>query len=455
MQDLKVDLQDFQKQIFDSSERFLGMFGGKQVGKTFFGSVWEINEARLKPKVPHLITAPTVPRLNQSTLAKFFSVIPSDWGQYKEQKKEFVCAWGTPIYIRGVEDPQAIEGMTIGSWWGDEAAEYQKAVWDKGRVRLNITRGRCLFTTSLDIPPNWLYYDFFLRFLNGDKDYRCWQLPSWINKYFDSTMIDSERARLTPEEFSRIYEGKFATLSGLVIKGFDRTTMVLKKRLQIICPYKIHIGVDFGWEDPSVAVFWAELANGWWVLLDEVYRTHIKYTTLGQLICDTIKEHPSEYLNHELNFYCDPSNAQGIAELRGEFRKQNLPAHKFIAANNDISEGIRTVNGVILEKKYFINPGIINHPSEIEKYQYRKDSVYGEKYEEPIDAFNHTIDPTRYCMHTVLAPRRIQQLRIKETSENEQIEDIRDYMEKQSIQQFFDQRVRENRGSTLRESMHD
>ena len=157
----------YQAMVLKSPARFIAAVTGVQGGKTTSGAVWLIREIKESydsgKRCDWLIGAPTVKILQQSTIPKFKEFFNKlGWGDFKEGKQEFELKWGNRIFVRSLEDPDLIEGMTIAGAWLDEAGQMKHQAWINVQARVAIELGRVLMTTT-PYACNWLQSDVYNR----------------------------------------------------------------------------------------------------------------------------------------------------------------------------------------------------------------------------------------------------------------------------------------------------
>lgn len=178
-----------QERVIQSTKKFVLALGGKQSGKTIAAALAMIMQIIRYPRDYFLIIAPTLDKLNDSTLAKFREVcdiiaeqsgiqliIPSDVRDSphsNEQKKELVMFNGAKIFYRSAEKLRSLEGMTLRAAWIDEAQWIEREVFEELQFRTTIKRGQIYITAA--VPPqqflhdHWLY-ELYLRAQAGDED---------------------------------------------------------------------------------------------------------------------------------------------------------------------------------------------------------------------------------------------------------------------------------------------
>jgi len=393
----EIMLQSFQFPIISSIARYTFVIGGLQSSKTFMGSLWLLDRISKHPDCDHLITAPTTKRLNQSTKDRFEEVLPKGWLRWQEKKSQYNILFGHGIvYVRTVgDDPRALDGCTVISWLGDECGEYKKLTWEIGKARLGKENGCAFLVSNMNVPPNWVYYDCFNEFKKGNSDYVFYSVDTEQNKYFNKKLLEEEKRLLSPDDYDRKYGHRFIAMQGKVYKEFDKECdLILPARMILDGKYKILVGLDFGFNDPSAAIFVAKKDRVYYVL-DEISMSGISYTEFANMIKRVVAGR--EYTSAEsITYYADPSEKQAVAEIGSQGITPIVPGI------SDIRDGIRTITSLMRGRRLFFNSGLTNLFTEFEAYHYPP--IEGTRYEVvkevPVDKDNHLLDALKYCLHT-------------------------------------------------------
>ena len=375
---IQIKLHKHQKRAEKSKARFIALISGIQGGKTTYGVKWIWDRYRNDPG-DYLIAAPTYKILQQSTLKRFFELIPSDWGEYKKQDSVFLPRWGGTFYIRSTEDPDAIEGMTVKAVWLDEAGKMKLKAWVNAQGRVSTTKGPILITTT-PYALNWLYREFYKRWQEGDLDYDVIQFASVENPAFPKEEFERAKRTLDPRIFDMRYRGLFRKMTGLVYPDFDQDNIAeLPERKEV----SFYAGVDWGYNNPACILTIAEDKDyNWWVV-EEIYKSGLR---IGDLVKQAKKLHQKYNIQA---FYCDPSEPANIEE----FRAAGLDA---FPADNEIAPGIEIVAEAIRTKRLKVSRRCVNFLEEMETYHYPEPKEGKEAKEEPEKVDDHAMDAVRY-----------------------------------------------------------
>ncbi len=368
-----------------STSRFLGVVSGVQGGKTTIGAIWllrEIQEARSAGKIGDwLIAAPTNDIIQQSTLPKFKTFFPSDWGTWKEARRCFELAWGGYIYVRSTDNPDHLEGMTLLGAWLDEAGQMKERVWINVQARLSINLGRCIMTTT---PYNmgWFLREIVKKHGQGTGV----ELISWgsaDNPAFSSIELDRAKLSLSDAEFKRRYLGQFVRLEGLVYPDFEPDEAIVEP-FEIPPQWNRFGGMDFGFNMPTVVVCITEDPTNHIFYL---YKEYHRKENLLKSTADFIQNEDMKYI------LADPQGAQQIAELNRFYRCGNVKA-----ADNDVRVGIERIGSLLKQGRLkFFKGRCPNTLEEIEEYHWKTNDDNSSIKDAPEKKNDHCMDALRYA----------------------------------------------------------
>jgi len=376
---IEIKLFDKQKEAFYCPAKFVACIAGVQSGKTMLGACW-VQKQLAEEKGDGVIIANDYKMLDQSTLPKLFEVNPGLKKFYKQQRGLIELPDKTRIYIRSAENPQAIEGFTASWAWLDEAGKYKLDVWVNIQARLAIKKGHLFITTTPD-SMNWLYYDFYDRFLKGDIDFKVFQWKSIDNPYFSEEEYERAKRTLTPTTFRRRYEGTFEQMEGLVyqlrpeqiIESFDFEAK------------DVIAGIDFGWTNPSAISVIKFDKEGIFYIVDELYSEQI---TTDELIEKCVQLQKRYNIT---KFYPDPAEPDRIEEMR----RKGLYVRE---VRKDILAGISEVQNLIFQNKLKIFNTCKHHIEEFSTYHFETPQQDKNQKEKPLPFNDHLMDAVRYAI---------------------------------------------------------
>jgi hypothetical protein len=202
----EIELHQKQYEAFDFRTQYGAAISGVRGGKTYIGAIWAANKIATS-KGHGIIAGPTYKMLQQATMPTFFQLFPEYQKYYKEQKGMIELPDGRKIFVRSMDSPLSVEGITADWCWGDEAGQFSLLAWTILRSRTSLTKGQ-IFLTTTPYNMGWLYQDFYLPWKEKkDDDLTVVSWRSVDNPYFPADFYEKEKSRLRPEEFKRRYEG--------------------------------------------------------------------------------------------------------------------------------------------------------------------------------------------------------------------------------------------------------
>jgi PBSX family phage terminase large subunit len=376
-----ITLHKYQDEAIFAENKFVAAIAGVQSGKTLGGAVWA-NIKVNKLETDGLIVANDYKMLDQSTLRTLFNLNPKLQKFYKQQRGIIEFPNKKRIYIRSAERPESIEGFKVGWAWGDEAGKWGVDAWINLQARVAMEQGQTFLTTTPDT-MNWLYYDFYDRYLKGDKDFKVVQWKSIDNPYFPKEEYERAKRTMTPLNFRRRYEGTFERMEGLVY-ALDSS--------HILEPFKINkkdciAGVDFGWTNPSAVIVVMIDNDGVFHIVDEHYREN---QTTDELI-EVCKNLRDKY--GITKFYPDPAEPDRIEEMR----RSGLNVRE---VKKDVLAGISEVQSLLLQHKIKVFKNCKYTIEEFNKYHFESAEESKNQKEKPLPFFDHLMDALRYALTT-------------------------------------------------------
>ncbi len=266
-----------QQEILSSPARFTAAIAGTGGGKTVLGPIWC---AKLIKRIQDtgkrflgMVVAPTYKVLARATVPTLIDTFKNTAleGIWKEHKsvyeipdkkivdvdtgKETIIPGGL-IWCQGADNPGGLEGGQFDFVWADEGGQLKLMVWIAIQGRTGHKQSPILITTT-PYTKNWLYSQFYKAHLNGDPNYKVVQFSSHENPTYSKDEVDRAQRDMSSEKFEMRYHGQFMTAEGLVYPTMpDACINMAKEEYHTLLqqPGRFHGGIDFGWNDPFVAL---------------------------------------------------------------------------------------------------------------------------------------------------------------------------------------------------------
>ena len=146
-------------------------------------------------------------------------------------------------------------------------------------------------------------------------------------------------------------------------------------------------GIDFGWSDPNTLI--AVYKQDENIYCDELL--YLRHTTLP----DFIYKIKDLEINLRDDFICDSQKPEAIEEMRRN------------GINSKSVKKGTILHGIDLIKRHnlFVTPTSINLINELNSYVWKQDKNL-KNLDEPIDNFNHCIDPIRYILEMKIGKKQ-------------------------------------------------
>ena len=357
-------------------------------GKTVVGMVWLLVQMTRNPGQLWVVAEPTddmVERVlltsapGRMSLVEFMGLF--DLGQVYLRSKGILRHRLGTIFFVSAGNPDALQGAHVAGIWLDEAGLMKMQAWLVALQRVGYAGGRLLITTT---PYNkgWLKTQVFDEWREGNRDFVVAQFPSTANPRYPGEAIERARRTMSATRFAMLYLGEFGRPEGMIYDCFDQSRDVVEP-FEIPREWRRLGGLDFGYNNPTAAVFLARDPDGVYYWYDEHYQ---REQTLGV--------HAAQLAARgglELTWYGDPAAAQQMAELR-RARLSVVPG------DNDVNAGIDTVYSLFASGRLKVFRTCRFGINELEGYVWdRRD---GMTVDRPVKEDDHLMDALRYALHT-------------------------------------------------------
>lgn len=308
-------------------------------------------------------------------------------------KTKDALLFGHRIYFGGMDNKESIKRILGKSYQGilcDEVTSLSEEQFDllQGRLRGGLPHHWFEGSCNPQGPKHWLK----IKLDNDDENryhHTKWtmddNITSWSKKYYSDLMYDYRNA---PALLARYVYGEWSAADNIVYGDTFLPNEHIISEVELLgARYKYYkIGVDFGMENPTVALLCGVMPGGEHVILREWYKPHAK--NLDECIQNIIKMYQTTP-GKITGVYVDPSAAVLIKGLN-QGGLWNVKK-----ANNDVIDGIQSVNTLLTTNRLYVSSACKNTINEFSIYSYSK------KDGEVVDKTNdHCMDALRYLVHT-------------------------------------------------------
>ena len=311
----------------------------------------------------------TFPSLRASSMRDFFEIVESqDWyNPALHNKSEGTYKlFGNLVEFISVDQPQKVRGRKRDVLYINEANEISLEDWRQLVLR---TKDRIIIDYNPSDEFHWIYDQVLTR---SDADF--FQTTYKDNPFLEQTTIDEiERLKEVDENFWRVY--------GLGERGTSRSTIFThyKEVDQIPEGFKLYnIGLDFGFSnDPtSIVEIWTD-GNGY-LMNEVVHSTGMSNSDIAKVLRE-----------YNVPVVADSAEPKSISEIH----KYGINIHPCIKGADSVRAGIQFMKA----RPLYVTSRSVNGIKELRNYKYHEDKN-GKITNQPVDAFNHFIDASRYAI---------------------------------------------------------
>ena len=361
--------------LLNDHNRIVVEQGGTRSGKTYNILLWiifhycEQNTGKIVT-----ICRKAYPSLRASAMRDFMEILQR-YGLYSESFHNKSTAEyhlnGNLVEFISLDQPQKIRGRKRNLLYLNEGNELYYEDWQQLVFR---TDGRIIIDYNPSDTHHWIYDKVIPR-----DDCSFYQTTYLDNPFLDETIISEiERLRDTDEDYWRIY--------GLGERGSSRATIFQYTIVEQVKGLPLSLGMDFGFtNDPTTLI--QVYKEG-----DNLYLNELLYHT--NLTNQDIAEHFKALgLTRYDEVWADSAEPKSIEELHrmGWNVKGSEKGQDSVLAGIDI----------LKRHKIFVTKTSLNLIKEFQNYKWKEDKN-GNMLNQPIDAWNHAIDATRYAIFNKL-----------------------------------------------------
>jgi hypothetical protein len=220
-----------------------------------------------------------------------------------------------------------------------------------------------------------------------------WRDNPLVSKDFIASEKKSAERDGEMSKFEAEYELQFRTVEGPVYEHFDRKVHVIKPD-EIPKEGSLYVGIDFGYENPTAAVFVLIDYDDNWYIFDELYRKRTEIRDIIPMVRDKIGD------QRLILMVGDNQASEAIAQMQNHF-----PIVPISKKKDSIIEGIRLINTKLHPRaqltgpprpKLFVTSNCKNFIYEMDQYHYPEKKQGRNSNEQPVKDNDHLMDAVRY-----------------------------------------------------------
>ena len=218
MTDLKVELLDWQKEVFHDDARFKVIAAGRRTGKSRLAA-WMLILNALQAERGHVFyVAPTQGQARDimwQTLLELGHPVISGSHINNLQIK---LINGATISLKGADRPETMRGVSLKFLVMDEYADMKPEVWEQIlRPALADQKGSALFIGT-PMGRNHFYELYKYAELGDDEDFKSWHFTSYNNNLIEAAEIDRAKKSMSSYAFRQEFMASFEALGSEMFK---------------------------------------------------------------------------------------------------------------------------------------------------------------------------------------------------------------------------------------------
>jgi predicted phage terminase large subunit-like protein len=216
--DLKVELLDWQKEVFNDDARFKVIAAGRRTGKSRLAA-WMLILNALQAERGHVFyVAPTQGQARDimwQTLLELGHPVISGSHINNLQIK---LINGATISLKGADRPETMRGVSLKFLVMDEYADMKPEVWEQIlRPALADQKGSALFIGT-PMGRNHFYELYKYAELGDDEDFKAWHFTSYNNNLIEASEIDRAKKSMSSYAFRQEFMASFEALGSEMFK---------------------------------------------------------------------------------------------------------------------------------------------------------------------------------------------------------------------------------------------
>ncbi|MDY0282238.1 MAG: PBSX family phage terminase large subunit [Salinivirgaceae bacterium] len=369
-------------ETFTRPERIKCYYGGSGSGKSLSIAQHFIMQLCSGDGKRRAILRKTFPRMKATTYLIIKDIL-DDWEiPYEENKTDHVFRLGkNELYYLSLDDSEKIKGAEFIDVWMEEATEFTEDDYKQLRIRLSRTSENAVIYMSFNPidKDHWAIRDVVDR---APTDKRILVHHSTYKdniKFLSEAFIEELESFIDLDEnFYRVYAlGLPGVLKGQIYSGWkfedpDEWPSGVRSGTHLY-------GLDFGFNAPMAMV---EI----WIYDEEYYIRELVYER-GLTTNDLLGRMEELRIDKKADLFCDSAEPDRIEELR----KSGYNAK---SSKKDVKAGIDYVKGCTIHIDAVNSPNIY---TEVNNYKW-KETKDGKALDEPVKAFDHSLDAIRYSI---------------------------------------------------------
>ena len=297
------------------------------------------------------------------------------------------------FYLFGGKDESSaslIQGMTLGGVLLDEVALMPRSFTEQALARCSLKNSRYWFNCNPENPMHWFYEEWIKK--ADEKNCLYLHFLMKDNPSLSKSVIRRYENLYSGAFYERFVLGKWVAVDGLVYPDVANGKYIALPPTAEFEKY--YVSCDYGTVNPTSFGLWGLHKNVWFRVSEYYYSSKLQ----GRQKTD------EEYYSDLTAFtdglrieavIVDPSAASFMECIRRHGKFSVIPA------KNDVTDGIRKVQGAFRDGKIIISPRCKDSIREFSLYRWDENSAK----DTPRKEHDHSMDEIRYFVSTILSKK--------------------------------------------------
>lgn len=415
-----LDKMPQQKQFIAAQEPNAAYVGGQGSGKSVALCTAAILNSYAEPNGFSLMGRLNMPALETTTMKTFLEMVPGEYGEWAEAKKQFTFHNGHQVIFKHLDitDPKIvghIRSLNLSAAYVDEATEISEEVYFLllGRLRRKTAIRHRIRLASNPAGHDWIWRHFFDP--NRRPEWRVSNLgitaSTMDNPFLPREYVQNMLNTYPPDWAERFIYGSFSDFSDLVYKEFTERTHTWnpKKNYAVFGNsgeppknWPVIVGIDIGSDiDPWAVTIDAVAPWGSLFQYAEVYGSSLLIADIAQKIKEKIDGRKVlgiayDYANRQCGIELAEHDVNGQPankEVRPGLFKMAQYYHLDPRLEHPFDPSLKGA------PRAFVSEACPNSIRETMEYKWAKDKQ-GVPTGEPAHDSSHCPDARRYSVHT-------------------------------------------------------
>ena len=362
--------------VKNSAKRICIMQGGTRSGKTY-SILLALIEFAYKNKGKNLyitIARKTFPALRGTAMRDFFEILKKEniYDERNHNKSSGLYnLYGNNFEFISVDQPVRVRGRKRDVLFMNEANEFSMDDF----VQLSL---RTTFKIIIDFNPSEEYHWLYTQLIDADRDDVDFHISTYKDNPFleKSTIQEIERLKETDANLWRVFgQGQRGISMETIFPNFKIADDIPENAIEVA------LGLDFGYTaDPTSLVKLYKQDNSIYIQ-ELIYEKGLT----NQDIANKIKDLG---IDRSIEIFADSAEPKSIEEIH---RMGNIN----IKPTKKGADSVRSGIDIMRRHLIYITRDSINTIKEFRNYKWIKDKN-NEITNKPVDAYNHSIDASRY-----------------------------------------------------------